>query len=146
MLTTIIDPRLIFDALWTPSRLLLCNLPVDQYGLYGLYDHHGQIRYVGETADEDGYYGRINNRHVTGSEGRSHQYANEYIPLKTRLVAPGFVRTHCRATIFPIPGRPPLGTHTADPGLRTYKARLRTLESETVELFRARGFALDWNK
>ena len=64
---------------------------------------NSQIRYVGETADVDGFLGRIHNRHVTGSIGRSHQYANEYMRLMSRPAAAG---THCRTTVFPISGRP----------------------------------------
>jgi len=127
-----------------PHRLE--NLPSDQFGLYGLYDHLGQIRYVGETADEDGFYGRIFKRHVTGSLCRSHQYAAHYIPLWGRHAAPTFVRRHCVATFVSVPGRPPLGVCRSDSRLRVYKTILKGLEARVLSGCRARGFALDWNK
>ena len=149
---TLADPNHIANSVLNSSRLLLSDLPSNQHGLYALFDDRGQIRYVGQTACQGGYRDRIYNKHVTGSthgasgrSGRSHKYASEYMPLKGRKAAPGFVRAHCRATIFPIPGRP-LGVPQSDPSLKAYKASLCSLEEQVIATIRACGFALDWNE
>lgn len=56
----------------------LDRLPHDR-GIYTLHDHTGTIRYTGITKSVDsGFYDRIHNRHVTGSEGRSHKFSHAY--------------------------------------------------------------------
>lgn len=152
MLAFTIEPRQIADVFTNSSRLLLNNLPRNQYGLYALFDHHERLRYVGQTACQGGFYDRICNKHVTGSTygrpgtaGRSHKFASEYIPLMGRKAARGFARKYCRAIVFPILGRPPLGVLRTNSNLQAYEAGLRSLEVQVVAILRARGFALDWN-
>lgn len=67
MTTFAIDPHLIADAILNSSHLRLSNLPADQHGLYALFDHESQIRYLGMTACRGGFRNRIYNKHVTGS-------------------------------------------------------------------------------
>jgi DNA polymerase-3 subunit epsilon len=56
----------------TPRPTL--EAPRDARGLYGLVDHHGDLRYIGSTSsDAETLYKRIHQRHRTGSE--------EYEPL-----------------------------------------------------------------
>jgi hypothetical protein len=152
MLTRSPDPHHIADAILNSDRLILSNLPADQHGLYGLFDHRGLIRYVGVTACRGGFRDRIYNKHVTGSihgrrgtDGRSHKFASEYIPQMDRESARHFARKHCGAAIFPVPGRPPLSARRTDPSLQAYEAKLRGIETNVVATLRARGFALDWN-
>ncbi len=47
------------------------DLPI---GIYALTDHLGVIHYIGRT-DAEGFRDRIYNRHVTGSEDRSHKFS-----------------------------------------------------------------------
>jgi DNA polymerase-3 subunit epsilon len=50
--------------------------PRDARGLYGLVDHHGDLRYIGSTSSTDQtFYERIHQRHRTGSEGMSHYFS-----------------------------------------------------------------------
>lgn len=51
--------------------------PRDARGLYGLVDHHGDLRYIGSTSSTDQtFYQRIHQRHRTGSEGMSETLIN----------------------------------------------------------------------
>lgn len=53
--------------------------PRDARGLYGLVDHHGDLRYIGSTSSTDQtFYERIHQRHRTGSEGMSHYFSQMY--------------------------------------------------------------------
>jgi hypothetical protein len=76
-------PKEGFDRLQAQSPLTarpvrLEDLP-DDHGIYALRDHVGQIRYIGVTASKQvGFHNRINGRHVTGSEGRSHKFSHAY--------------------------------------------------------------------
>lgn len=75
------------------------------------------MRYVGITpGDPDGFYGRINKRHVAGSEGRSHKFSHAYNTGRMwrakgdtsydAKLAKGlrtcFARRYCRATVLPV--------------------------------------------
>jgi hypothetical protein len=72
------DPSAVLEELTTKQPVRLDVLPRD-HGIYALHDHMGNIRYIGETSgDKYGFYGRINNRHVGGSEGRSHKFSHAY--------------------------------------------------------------------
>ena len=98
-----------------PSRLDV--LPHD-HGIYALHDHHGDIRYIGITKDDkNGFYGRIFNRHVSGSEGRSHKFSHAYNTGRmwrekrdsgpdaslSKSLRTAFVRRHCRASYVIVP-------------------------------------------
>ena len=53
--------------------------PRDARGLYGLVDHHGDLRYIGSTSSKDQtLYERIHQRHRTGSENTSHYFSAMY--------------------------------------------------------------------
>ena len=55
------------------------HAPRDARGLYGLVDHHGDLRYIGSTSSTDQtFYERIHQRHRTGSEGMSHYFSQMY--------------------------------------------------------------------
>lgn len=98
-----------------PSRL--DALPRD-HGIYALHDHEGQIRYFGITKnDARGFYGRINNRHSSGSEERSHKFSHAYNTgrmwrkkkdnspdaVTAKQLRTAFIRRHCRATFVVVP-------------------------------------------
>jgi hypothetical protein len=74
----ILDPAVVLRSLITIDPVRLDALP-REHGIYALHDHRGAIRYIGITeADKYGFHGRINNRHVSGSEGRSHKFSHAY--------------------------------------------------------------------
>lgn len=108
-----LDPVELLQALVGAPPLSLDALPRD-HGIYALRDHSGAIRYIGITkGDRYGFYGRINNRHVTGSEGRSHKFSHAYNTGRMwrgkrdsqadAKLAKGlrarFVRRYCRASV-----------------------------------------------
>jgi hypothetical protein len=85
--------------------------------MYALHDHNGDIRYVGITKKDDyGFYGRIMNRHTSGSEGRSHKFSHAYNTarmfrvkkdnrpdaLEAKALRNAFARKYCRASFLPI--------------------------------------------
>ena len=47
-------------------------------GIYLLYDHTEQAKYIGSTGRENGFYDRIYMRHRAGSEHVSHQFSAYY--------------------------------------------------------------------
>ncbi|NGQ92453.1 3'-5' exonuclease [Rhodobacter sp. HX-7-19] len=94
--------------------------PRDARGLYGLVDHHGDLRYIGSTSSTDQtFYERIHRRHRTGSEGMSHYFSAMYNtgrmwrdrtdPLTkadgdlAKALRNEFVIDHCRAVWLPLP-------------------------------------------
>lgn len=53
--------------------------PKDCRGVYGLVDHHGDLRYIGSTKSAaETFYKRIHQRHRTGSETSSHYFSRMY--------------------------------------------------------------------
>tara|TARA_R110000796_G_scaffold14517_1_gene47446 strand:- start:25486 stop:27072 length:1587 start_codon:yes stop_codon:yes gene_type:complete len=53
--------------------------PKDCRGVYGLIDHHGDLRYIGSTKSAaETLYKRIHQRHRTGSETSSHYFSRMY--------------------------------------------------------------------
>ncbi|MBZ0072963.1 MAG: hypothetical protein K8I04_14700 [Gammaproteobacteria bacterium] len=72
------DSRHIFNQLTGSAPVALADLP-EQFGLYALWDHSGQIRYIGCTPKAtEGFRTRIFSKHATGSEGRSHKFTQAY--------------------------------------------------------------------
>ncbi|PKG97580.1 hypothetical protein [Paraglaciecola sp. MB-3u-78] len=68
----------IFEKLTSSEPKLLTGLP-DSFGIYALWDHEKQIRYIGCTPKAtEGFRIRAGNKHVTGSEGRSHKLSQAY--------------------------------------------------------------------
>jgi hypothetical protein len=113
----ILDPAVVLRSLATGDALRLDALP-REHGIYALRDHGGAIRYIGITkADRYGFHGRINSRHVSGSEGRSHKFSHAYNTGRmwrakkdnrpdatlAKHLRTAFVRRHCRATILSVP-------------------------------------------
>ncbi|KAA9129680.1 hypothetical protein F3N42_15055 [Marinihelvus fidelis] len=122
----------------------------NDFGLYALWDHEGQIRYIGCTPKAtEGFRTRITNKHVTGSEGRSHKFSQAYccgrmwrycrklhpeiagahqseldakLAKKLRTI---FIRTYCKATYVQVPN---------DPTSANYFESLTNLESEVQQL------------
>jgi DNA polymerase-3 subunit epsilon len=94
--------------------------PRDARGLYGLIDHHGDLRYIGSTSStKQTFYQRIHQRHRTGSEGMSHYFSQMYNtgrmwrnlndPLTeidgniSKALRNEFVIDHCRAIWLALP-------------------------------------------
>jgi hypothetical protein len=112
-----LDPSIILRDLTGREPLHLVMLPHDR-GIYALHDHLGAIRYIGITKSVDsGFYDRIYNRHVTGSEGRSHKFSHAYNTGRmwrakkdrrpdaclAKRLRTEFIRRHCRATFVTVP-------------------------------------------
>jgi hypothetical protein len=112
-----LDSANVFWDLTTRDPVRLDALP-REHGIYALHDHAGLIRYVGITKkDKDGFYGRINNKHVSGSESRSHKFSHAYNTGRmwrakkddrsdakaAKSLRMAFVRRHCRATFVIVP-------------------------------------------
>jgi DNA polymerase-3 subunit epsilon len=67
--------QLLKQAKPRPTR----EAPRDCRGIYGLFDHKGQFRYIGSTsAKNETFYKRIHHRHRTGSESTSHYFSRMY--------------------------------------------------------------------
>ncbi len=112
-----VDPANLFQRLTTGTPVLLGVLP-REHGIYALHDHAGAIRYIGITMTEKlGFYGRINIRHTSGSEDRSHKFSHAYNTGRmwraekddrpdakaAKSLRATFVRWYCRATFVTIP-------------------------------------------
>lgn len=119
--------------------------PRDARGLYGLVDHHGDLRYIGSTSSAaETLYKRIHQRHRTGSENTSHYFSAMYNTGRmwrdredaltkadgdiAKALRNEFVVDHCRAVWFPLPD-------TLD---------IARLESEVLSL--APDHAIAWNR
>ena len=111
-----LDPAVVYRALISQERQSLPSLP-RTHGIYALFDHAGEMRYVGITAgDRNGFYGRINNRHVAGSESRSHKFSHAYNTGRMWRAKGGtgadaklakalrtlFARRYCLASVVPV--------------------------------------------
>jgi hypothetical protein len=78
MSASALGARYILHQLVQPAPVLLADLP-EEFGLYALWDHAGEIRYIGCTPKAtEGFRTRIFNKHATGSEGRSHKFTQAY--------------------------------------------------------------------
>jgi DNA polymerase III epsilon subunit-like protein len=94
--------------------------PRDARGLYGLVDHHGDLRYIGSTSSrEQTLYERIHQRHRTGSENTSHYFSAIYNTGRmwrdrkdaltkadgdiAKALRNEFVVDHCRAVWLSLP-------------------------------------------
>ncbi|MCU0732664.1 MAG: 3'-5' exonuclease [Hyphomonas sp.] len=119
--------------------------PRDARGLYGLVDHHGDLRYIGSTSStEQTFYERIHQRHRTGSEGMSHYFSQMYNTGRmwrdrkdgltkadgdiAKALRNEFVVDHCRAVWLSLPD-------TVD---------IARLEAEVLSL--APDQAIAWNR
>lgn len=114
-------PETILQALQEQTPVALADLP-NEHGVYALVDHSGYIRYIGVTESPDmGFWRRIFQYHVTGSECRSHKFSQAYntgrmwrsrtanaeqLPANAKLaksLRTKFCRTYCKAAYFSIP-------------------------------------------
>lgn len=119
--------------------------PRDARGLYGLVDHHGDLRYIGSTSSAaENLYKRIHRRHRTGSESTSHYFSMMYNTGRmwrdredaltkadgdiAKALRNEFVVDHCHAVWLPLPD-------TAD---------IARLEAEVLSL--APDHAIAWNR
>jgi DNA polymerase-3 subunit epsilon len=127
----------------TPRPTL--EAPRDARGLYGLVDHHGDLRYIGSTSsDAETLYKRIHQRHRTGSENTSHYFSAMYNTGRmwrdrtdaltkadgdiAKALRNEFVVDHCRAVWLPLPDT----------------AGIARLEAEVLSL--APDHAIAWNR
>ena len=68
----------IFNILSESRPVAPIALP-ETFGIYALWDHARHIRYIGCTPKAtEGFNARVANKHVTGSEGRSHKFSHAY--------------------------------------------------------------------
>ena len=117
----------IFEALTMSEPQSLMGLP-DSFGIYALWDHERNIRYIGCTPKAtEGFRIRVGHKHITGSGGRSHKFSQAYCtgrmwryckklsPASTLAAQDSnnaklakklrtlFIRKHCRITYIEIP-------------------------------------------
>ena len=117
----------IFRLLCESKPMSLVELP-PSFGIYALWDHEDQIRYIGCTPKAtESFRVRVANKHVTGSEGRSHKFSQAYCVSRMwryapKLHAPAagakqntldakiakqlrtlFIRKHCKVTLVELP-------------------------------------------
>lgn len=72
------EARQVLERLATQRPVPPSVLP-DAFGIYALWDHTNAIRYIGCTPKAtEGFRVRVANKHVTGSEGRSHKFSDAY--------------------------------------------------------------------
>lgn len=110
----------LLSALLETAPRPTAQAPRDARGLYGLVDHHGDLRYIGSTSSTDQTFcERIHQRHRTGSEGMSHYFSQMYNTGRmwrdrkdaltkadgdiAKALRNEFVVDHCRAVWLPLP-------------------------------------------
>ena len=137
----LMQPEVILNLLRS-SPIRLVDLPKGP-GLYGLYDHNGSLRYIGETSM--GIRRRVYNYHCAG-DGNSHKYSSYYNvgrlyhsrkdPLSDGIagklakgVRAQFARRFCRAVGVALLGRTSL--------------QLKAIEKQIVCI--ARPTEIEWN-
>lgn len=113
-------PESLLSSLLEATPLPTDQAPREARGLYGLVDHHGQLRYIGSTSSSSQtFYSRIHQRHRTGSEGMSHYFSHMYNTgrmwrdrtclehkadgLIAKRLRNQFIKDHCRAVWVPLP-------------------------------------------
>ena len=142
------DSKEIFRKLTSSEPKSLIALP-DSFGIYALWDHESKIRYIGCTPKAtEGFRVRVGNKHVTGSEGRSHKFSQAYctgrmwryckkLDPEPALLAQNsddaklskklrtlFIRKYCRITFVEIPNN----------GVENYFNYLTSLEAEVQNM------------
>ncbi len=143
------DRHTILKSLRESPPVFLATLP-DAFGIYALWDHECQIRYIGYTPKgNEGFRIRVANKHVTGSEGRSHKFSQAYCtgrmwrfckrlhPISAlqeqdpsdanlaKKLRTAFIRRYCKATYVEVPKCRVSGD---------YFAHLNALESQVQQL------------
>ncbi|SHF39345.1 DNA polymerase III, epsilon subunit [Ruegeria intermedia] len=124
-MTTRFDPEQLLAALLSAAPARTAAAPRDRRGLYGLIDHHGDLRYVGSTSStRQTLYERIHQRHRTGSEDSSHYFSRMYNTGRmyrdrrdagagadadvAKRLRNAFIAEHCRAVWVPLPDTAPI--------------------------------------
>tara|TARA_R110002073_G_scaffold129935_5_gene276471 strand:+ start:12350 stop:13495 length:1146 start_codon:yes stop_codon:yes gene_type:complete len=75
----VITARDVLDQILEAPPQATVMAPKDCRGVYGLVDHHGDLRYIGSTKSAaETFYKRIHQRHRTGSETSSHYFSRMY--------------------------------------------------------------------
>lgn len=114
------NPANLLSSLLEATPLPTAQAPRDTRGLYGLVDHHGDLRYIGSTSSSNQtFYSRIHQRHRTGSEGMSHYFSHMYNTGRmwrdrtsmehkadgdvAKSLRNEFIKDHCRAVWVPLP-------------------------------------------
>jgi DNA polymerase III subunit epsilon len=114
------NPEDILAALLTAAPQKTEHAPKDSRGIYGLIDHHGDLRYIGSTKSASQTLNeRIHHRHRTGSEDLSHYFSRMYntgrmwrAPKDDASLIDGkvakalrnrFIAEYCRAVWVPLP-------------------------------------------
>lgn len=111
----------VLQKLQEQAPVALKDLP-NEHGVYALVDHTGAIRYIGVTESPAmGFWRRIYQYHVTGSEGRSHKFSQAYNTGRmwrsrkagaeqlegnaklAKALRTRFCRTYCKAAYVAIP-------------------------------------------
>ena len=135
----------LLSALLEAAPRPTAEAPRDARGLYGLVDHHGDLRYIGSTRSAaETLYKRIHRRHRTGSENTSHYFSVMYNTGRmwrdredaltkadgdiAKALRNEFVVDHCRAVWLSLPD-------TVD---------IAGLEAEVLSL--APDYAIAWNR
>lgn len=151
-----LDPAAVLKSLLSSQPVKLSDLPYD-FGIYALFDHAGEARYIGVTESANcGFRNRINSRHVTGSEGRSHKFSHAYNTgrmwrSRTALAAQGpadaklskdlrsaFCRRHCSATFVAAPAATKSGPFFA--ALLSLEAQVKALAPSAMRDWENRQF------
>lgn len=131
------------EALRSQELMRIDDLP-HATGIYALSDHSGKIHYIGMT-EASCFRDRIYNRHVTGSEERSHKLACNYNIGRmwrdrkcpdhdpddarfSKTLRCEFIRHHCLAACVP---------------LRATKAELKAMERGILRI--APPDMISWN-
>lgn len=137
----------LLSALLEAAPRPTAQAPRDTRGLYGLVDHHGDLRYIGSTSSaSETLYKRIHQRHRTGSENTSHYFSAMYntgrmwrdrkdVLTKSdgdiaKALRNEFVVDHCRAVWLPLPD-------TVD---------IAGLEAEVLSLAPDHAIAWNWRR
>lgn len=131
--------------------------PGDSRGIYGLVDHHGDLRYIGSTSSEcETFRKRIHHRHRTGSETHSHYFSRMYNtgrmwrlrddPSNTadgaiaKRLRSAFVAKHCAAVWVPLPDNADIARlerqviSLAPPEVKAWNSRGMEVYPEPIEL------------
>ncbi len=101
------------------------EVPRNCRGIYGLFDHTGEFRYIGSTSSSaETFYKRIHQRHRTGSESSSHYFSRMYNTGRmwrlrndpttkadgdiAKRLRNAFIAQHCSAVWVALPDHAPI--------------------------------------
>ena len=158
-----VDIRKIFEQLTKSGPVNRTDLP-EEFGIYALWDHTKQIRYIGSTPKAtEGFRTRIYSKHATGSEGRSHKFTQAYCTgrmwryckkLHDPAAAPeqiaadadaakklrnAFIRRHCAASYVSLPRKSLPAPYFAS--LTALEFQLQAMAPPSMRAWEGIGFA-----